>query len=645
MTAINNKNIDLIHCCLANEVSEEDMSQGRVVTHAALQKIRKPFAAVVAALSLMGAALTSDAEAQILGTAEMFGVLAGSTVTNTGPSVIMGSVGVSPGIAIVGFPPGIVVPPGTIEAGNAVAAQAQVDLTTAYNNLQGRPSDVDLSGQDLGGLVLGPAVYSFVASAQLTGVLTLDGQGNSASEFIFQIGSTLTTASNSAVLLINGANGNNVYWAVGSSATLGTNTVFAGNIVALTSITLNTGASITCGRALARNGAVTLDNNTITLCAANGGGGGGGGDGGNDIDMNELFGEGVTGTQQTAFSASKLFGSALLGQAAFWRDNRDRPFGAGQDLTGITPQNYRSLKDGPVESAPEVVATGSYQPRTWRMWTTGFGGTTSLDGDDETGSADLRSRTGGFAVGLDYQIDRTALVGIAGGYTHSTFSVDQRMTSGTLEGGHVGLYGVKRFGPAYLAATAEYAHFDNETDRVIDWVVDEQATGKFTSEEFSARLEAGWKRAFGRHNVTPFAGLHVSHLRSKGFTEDSEGVGRPGILGLTYDSHSVTSVTSSLGIQLDTRIALSNGQSLTPLARVAWLHEFNPDRSVDASLTASPAAKFSAEGAPAASDVAKVIAGLRLDVNERVGLFALFDGEFSGHSESYAGTGVIKISW
>lgn len=594
----------------------------------------------------MGAALASDAEAQILGTAEMFGVLAGTTVTNTGPSVIMGSVGVSPGNAIVGFPPGIVVPPGTINAGNAVAAQAQIDLTTAYNSLQGRPSQVDLTGQDLGGLVLGPAVYSFVASAQLTGVLTLDGQGNPASEFIFQIGSTLTTASNSAVLLINGANGNNVYWAVGSSATLGTNSVFAGNIVALTSITLNTGASITCGRALARNGAVTLDNNTITLCVSgaggggNGDGGGGGITGGTDIAMNELFGEGVSGVQQTAFGASRLFGSALLGQAAFWRD------GTGQDLTGVTPQIYRPMKLGVLESGTEAIAPGGYQPRTWRMWTTGFGGTTSLDGDDATGSAGLESRTGGFAVGFDYQIDRTALVGIAGGYTHSGFSVDQRMTSGTVEGGHVGLYGVKRLGPVYLTATAEYARFDNETKRLIDWVVDERAAGDFTSDQFSARLEAGWKRSFGGHHVTPFAGLHVSHLRSEDFTEDSERpLAGPGILGLTFDSHSVTSVTSSLGIQLDTRIALANGQALTPLARVAWVHEFNPDRSVDASLTSSPAAAFTAEGASAASDVAKVIAGLRLDVTESIGLFALFDGEFSGHSESYAGTGVVKISW
>jgi hypothetical protein len=459
------------------------------------------FQAAAFAIALgLGGTFASDADAQILGTAESFGVLAGSTVTNTGPSVIQGNVGVSPGSAITGFPPGVVVAPGTIHAGDAVASQAQIDLTTAYNSLMLRPTQVDLTGQDLGGKTLIQGVYGFSTSAQLTGVLTLNGQGNSASEFIFKIGSTLTTASNSAVLLINGANGNNVYWAVGSSATLGTNTMFAGDIVALSSITLNTGASITCGRALARNGAVTLDNNTITLCVNGGSGGGGdGGGGGNTIRMNTLFGEGVSGAQQTAFNASQLFGSALLGQATFF----------GQGLPGAAPQAYRSLKDGPSDSGPEWVAAEGYQPGTWRTWAAGLGNVTSLNGDTANGSARLDTHTAGFAVGFDYQVDRTTLVGVAGGYTNSGFSVDQRLTGGTVEGAHIGFYGVERLGSLYLAGTAEYAHFYDETRRFINWVVDEQANGKFTSNEFSARLEAGWRRSLDGYAVTPFAGVNV----------------------------------------------------------------------------------------------------------------------------------------
>ena len=271
----------------------------------------------------------------------------------TGNSDFKGHVGVSPGNAITGFPPGITVAPGVLHAGDAVALLAQSDLTTTYNVLAGLPAQFNLTGQDLGGMFLTPAVYKFNTSAQLTGVLTLNGQGNSAGKFVFQIGSTLTTASNSAVLLINGANGNNVFWQVGSSATLGTGSVFAGNIVALTSITLNTSAKIICGRALARNGAVTLDNNTITLCKAatvagggggtGGGGGGGGGGSGTDITTNTLFGEGVTGSQQTALGASGLFASAMMNEAEFANQSSENAGGGQNDMS---VPDHRPMKFG-----------------------------------------------------------------------------------------------------------------------------------------------------------------------------------------------------------------------------------------------------------------------------------------------------------
>jgi hypothetical protein len=206
-----------------------------------------------------------------LGTAGNFAVLAGTTVTNTGPTVIDGGdVGVSPGSAITGFPPGTTVPPYVLHGGDAAAAQAQSDLTTAYNVAAGLAVTQDLTGQDLGGLTLVPGVYFFSSSAQLTGTLTLNDQGNPDAQFVFQIGSTLTTASDSSVVTINGGAmpGCTVFWQVGSSATLGTGTDFEGHILALTSITMTTGASILDGSALARNGAVTLDDNTITNCTA-----------------------------------------------------------------------------------------------------------------------------------------------------------------------------------------------------------------------------------------------------------------------------------------------------------------------------------------------------------------------------------------
>ena len=205
-------------------------------------------------------AVGADAASVNLGTAGNFGVLGGSTVASTGATVITGDLGVSPGSAVTGFPPGIV--NGTIHAGDAVAAQAQNDALTAYNTLLAFTGATDLTGQDLGGLTLTPGAYNFNTSAQLTGILILDGQGLINPGFIIQIGSTLTTASASSMLLINGANYDNVFFQVGSSATLGTGTDFSGNIIALTSDTLNAGATVN-GRVFAINGAVTLDGNTI----------------------------------------------------------------------------------------------------------------------------------------------------------------------------------------------------------------------------------------------------------------------------------------------------------------------------------------------------------------------------------------------
>ena len=220
--------------------------------------------AATLSLALLGAIFgaSSASSAIMLGSAQNFAVLGSSTVTNTGATTLMGDLGLSPGTSITGT--SLLAMTGTIHQTDTLAQQAQVDAATAYNALSVLPFTTQYSApKELGGLTLTPGVYKFGSSAQLTGVLTLDFGVNPNSMFVFQVGSGLTTASHSLVNVLNGNANSGVYWQVGSSATLGTGSVFAGNILADQSITFDTSANLLCGRALALNAAVTLDTNVI----------------------------------------------------------------------------------------------------------------------------------------------------------------------------------------------------------------------------------------------------------------------------------------------------------------------------------------------------------------------------------------------
>jgi uncharacterized protein with beta-barrel porin domain len=361
--------------------------------------------------------------------------------------------------------------------------------------------------------------------------------------------------------------------------------------------------------------------------------------------LTQLSGEGTTAVQNAAFAGGTMFDALLMDQGAFWRSGetadsegvtfRDKPLAyAAEKKPGSAA--FKALKEPPPPA---------YQPRSWRVWTGGFGGVQSFNGDAAVGSANAGTSVAGGAMGFDYQVDATRLVGVAVGGSESHFSVPDRAASGDVLGGHLGAYGVATWGAFYAAGVVSYSRFDNDVTRTIAGVgPTETATGRFASDLLGARLEAGRNYALPWINVTPFAAVQTSTLWERGFTETSSAGGLPGILGLTYQSQTTTSLPTFLGVQLDTRFTLNN-MVWSPFVRTAWVHEFRPDRSITGSLVSVPGTLFTVDGARAWSDALKVNAGPRLALNQYASLFASFDGEFADSGHSYAGRGGVRFAW
>jgi outer membrane autotransporter protein len=364
------------------------------------------------------------------------------------------------------------------------------------------------------------------------------------------------------------------------------------------------------------------------------------------LDM--LSGEGVSGTQETAFRAAGMFTSAMMDQGAFWRNRETVDVNgvifAGERLAYAPAKKSKS--DHPAFKAMLTKEPPMLQPR-WRAWLTGFDGTTKLDGEAGIGSATLSHNTGGLAGGLDFQFAPDLLAGFAMAGSSSNFSVRDRITSGHLEGAHFGGYAVKAWGSLYAAGAASFSTFRNsETRSIVGIGPSETATGSFGSNLLSGRLEAGWKQAFNWFAITPFAAVQPAQLWQNGFTETNPvPVSTADPLGLSFGSRSITSLPTFVGAQYDTHVAFRNGMVLSPYARLSWVHEFKPDRAINASFIAVPVAAFTVDGPRVARDAARIEAGAKFAISQNAWLFASFDGEFSDRSQSYAGKGGARVVW
>jgi hypothetical protein len=638
-------------------------------------------ATAIAALAPLSVALAAtNAGAQSL---DSFGVLAGSAITNTGATVINGNIGVSPGTSITGFPPGIVSTPYTIYQTDVVANQAQGELISTYNILSATPATADLTGENLGGLTLTPGVYNFNTTAQLTGTLTLDAQNNPNAVFIIKVGSALTTASNSTITLINGAKGANVYFVVGSSATLGTDTSFVGNILALASITLDTGADIDCGAALAHNGAVTLDTNTIysdtyASCAVApvtygsvvpsptvnqravdaavdkfvAGGG--------TLPLafqilpltltpaqlaaaiTQLSGEPGTGVAPTGIHAMNSFMSMLFDSVTEEEQSVPAPPPAP------TPdQPIKALFYGEVPEARVPAPFGTLgitpppllMPSRWSIWAAGYGGQVDASGDSTVGSHDRSEQSFGYATGADYRITPNAKVGFAIGGGAAQFGVADGLGGGRSDLFQAAIYSVSTFGSAYVAAALAYGWNGVSTSRYVTIAGVDHLTAAFSANDFDGQIEAGYR--FGW--LIPYTSVGVQDFHTPSYTEIA--ASGTSTFALTYAAHDTYDARTQLGLRTEEAFALNNGLTLVLNGRAAWVHDFSGTPSVNAGFVALPGSSFTVLGAAEPADSLLASARAELKFGNGFSIAGSVETQLAGDYASYYGQAQVRYTW
>ena len=356
--------------------------------------------------------------------------------------------------------------------------------------------------------------------------------------------------------------------------------------------------------------------------------------------LQQLTGEVATAPQTAAFGVFGQYLSTIFGQTSSARAFGGAPQSAAAQRVAVPSAETCS---------GEACDTAASAPIRYTAWSQGFGGSGSIDGNTTTGASRIDMTAGGGATGMDMRLANNALVGVALGMGSSGYNLTDLMSSGTSRSIIAGLYGGYAAGPAYIDGALAYAYNTFTSSRFIGTgSISEIESAAFSGSQYGGRLESGWRFAFDRNLVTPFAGLTVQALSQSAYTESSRNsaTGGPGILGVSVQTQTTLSVRSTLGAQFETALTFNDDNVLRPRLRLGWAHEFDTNRTATATLSSLlPYAPFQVTGAQPAADSLIVGAGFDLDLGRQVRLYGQFDGDLTNNARAFSATGGFRLVW
>jgi uncharacterized protein with beta-barrel porin domain len=375
--------------------------------------------------------------------------------------------------------------------------------------------------------------------------------------------------------------------------------------------------------------------------------------------LSQLTGEVATASQNASFTMMGQFLGTIFGQTGSTRalggaaalggasQQAQRP--TGTSGTGTTGGGTRIALGDAAEPCLGDACDAPPAPPRYTAWAQGFGSSYSIDRNLSIGNSRVDMNAGGGATGIEGWLNPNALVGFTMGTASAGYSLTDLLSSGSARSIILGLYGGYTEGPAYVDAALAYGYATFTTNRFIGTgSLSELANGAFDGYQYGARVEGGWRFGFDKNVLTPFAGLTAQALTQSAYTETSRNAatGAPGVLGLTVQGQTSTSIRSTLGAQFETAITATDDAILRPRLRLGWAHEFNVYRTATATLGALlPNAPFTVQGAQPSPNALVVSAGFDLELTHMVRVYGQFDGEFSDNARAFAGTGGVRLVW